>query len=141
MKDERRSRHFRDLRATGIRASGFRSCASYRLDVKTSVAAARRPLLLCQVGSCDKGLLASRGVFLERAVDDVREAALEHAEGLQAAVALCLAPREQRSRARVPVRLGERNPVQGGVQLAVADRLRRWRARFEDQTGSGAVPL
>ena len=37
--------------------------------------------------------------------------------------------------------LGDLDPVQGQVELAVATRERRWRVTLPDQTGTGALPL
>jgi hypothetical protein len=60
------------------------------------------------------------GVGFEGAVDDVGEAAFEDAEGFESAVALCFAACEQSLRVGVPLRLGEGDPVECGVELAVA---------------------
>jgi hypothetical protein len=40
-----------------------------------------------------------------------------------------------------PVHLGERNPLQGGIELRLPVWLKRCLALFDDQTGSGAVPV
>ena len=60
------------------------------------------------------------GVGLECVVDDVGEAAFEDAEGFAVGVALCFAARDQCLGGRVPVALGVRDAVDGGVELAVA---------------------
>src|SRR5439155_21571314 len=60
------------------------------------------------------------GVGFECVVDDVGEAAFEDAEGFAVGVALCFAASDQCLRGRVAVALCERDPVDGGVELAVA---------------------
>ncbi len=72
-------------------------------------------------------------------VDDVGQASLQDSEGFEAAVAVCSSASDESAGAGVVVRLRERNPVDGGVELPRL--LSRCRARLDDQTGSGAVPL
>ncbi len=81
------------------------------------------------------------GVGDEGAVDDVGEASFEDAECFEAAVAVGASAGDQGSRAGVVVGLGERDAVEGGVELAVAAAAEPVAARFDDQTGRGAVPL
>ena len=56
----------------------------------------------------------------EGAVDDVGEASFEDAKCFEAAVAVCSASRDHGSSLGVPVRLGERDSVEGGIELPVA---------------------
>lgn len=61
-----------------------------------------------------------RRVGHEGAVDDVREPALESSERLGAGVAVGLAALEVGDRVGESAGLGDRDPMQGGVQLTVA---------------------
>ena len=65
-------------------------------------------------------LLCQGGTRFEGVEDDACELSFEAADRFAAALAFCLLALEIGARGRVVAGLGDRDPVEGGVELAVA---------------------
>ncbi len=89
----------------------------------------------------DRDGLVDRLVGAQGPVDDVGEAPFEDAEGFQPAVAVGFAAGDEFSGGRMAAGLSQGDAVRAALSCRLPVRLRRCRARLDDQTRSGAVPL